>query len=204
MRFFKCILILLICIFIGGIFWLCSMNESFPSYVVLKCANGNSYRLQSVDIQALYERLIYAEKKYRESYEMDDMAFIQIEYPEFQSPGYMELVIYDQHNKRINDVRLCKHLPFTLFVPLAPLTSISDCIGEEEKKLFYRNQPEWNNEKNLIYKAIKDKEIKLLNYLIEQNYHRKRDMERPSPLDYARQMRFDDGVPILEEAYMNQ
>lgn len=192
---------LLICILMGGTFLLCSMHETYPSYAVLKCANGNIYRLESVDIQALYERLIYVQKKCEAFYDMHRDEFISIAHPELAAPGDMELVIYDQHNEWLNNARLCKYLPFTLFEPLAPLTSISDCIGKEEKKLFYLNQPEWNNEKNLIYEALKDKEIEVLNYLIEQNYHRKRNMERPSPLDYARQIRFDEGRSILRKAY---
>jgi len=171
-----------------------------PSYVVLECRDGNRYRLQTTDAQLLYNRYLYIEKKLEERWAKDGAAFISLYWPVLADPGELEVAIYDKMDRKICAMRLCRYLPFTVFQPRVPLTSVKDCIGNGDRILFYQNQPEWNNEKNLIYEALDSREVEIVRYLVEQKYHRNRNMDRLSPKLYARLIRFDEGAHILESA----
>lgn len=130
-------------------------------------------------------------------------AMVDPDWPMLQDPGELEVTIYDKKARKMGTLRLCRHLPFTVFEPFAPLTSVKDCVGDDDRILFYQKQPEWNNEKNLIYEALDSREASIVRYLIEQKYHRNRNMDRPPPKWYARLVHFDEGVHILESAKLH-
>lgn len=206
MRFFKNSILhaLLLCAcLVGGIILLCRSDPPSPNYVMLECKDGNKYRLQATDAQPLYDRFLYIEKKLEEFYSEHKEAMVDPDWPMLQDPGELEVTIYDEKARKMGTLRLCRHLPFTVFEPFAPLTSVKDCVGDDDRILFYQKQPEWNNEKNLIYEALDSREASIVRYLTEQKYHRNRNMDRPPPKWYARLVHFDEGVHILESAKLH-
>lgn len=201
MRSFKnillCALLLYACL-ACGIILLYRAERLSPNYVILECRDGIRYRLQTTDAQPLYDRFLYIEKKLEERRAENGDTFFYLYWPMLEDPGELEVAIYDKMDRKVCAMRLCRYLPFTVFEPLAPLTSVKDCIGDSDRILFYRNQPEWDNEKNLIYEALDSREVDIVRYLVEQKYHRNRNMDRLPPKLYAKRIRFEEGAQILE------
>lgn len=201
-----CLFLLGICL-AGGIILSYWTERPSPSYAMLRGKDGKAYRLQGVNIQALYERFLYIENvrkligkpSWRKLALMENIEGSDL--PVLVDEGDLRVSIYDQKNGFLAAESLCLYLPFTVWAPEAPLTCIKDCIGEEDRLLFYRNQPEWNNEKDLIYKALDSREVVIVKYLVEQKYHRNRNMERLAPIWYARRIHFDAGVHVLESVW---
>lgn len=190
---------LLLCICLaGGIILLYRSDRLSPNYVILECKDGNKYRLQATDAQSLYDRSLYIKKRLEESWAEHKEAMVYPDWSMLHDPGELEVAIYDKTGRKLGAMRLCRYLPFTVFEPFAPLTSVKDCIGDDDRILFYQNQPEWNNEKNLIYEALDSKEVAIVRYLVGLGYHRNRNMDRLPPIWYAKRIRFDEGVHILE------
>lgn len=184
---------------VGGLILWGRGESPTPSYVMLEWNHGGQV-LQATDVQALYARFLEVDKQRELRNEAYRDEFVSICWPWLQEPGDLVLKIYDARHREIGRKTLCKHLPFTIFEPLAPLTGIKDCVGEADRGVFYRHQREWCNEKNLIYEALQEKEVEILKYLIAQRYHRNRNMEKPAPVDFAERIHFDEGARLLRES----